>query len=252
MRAWRNWYRPSTKIFLDFQAITYYNIFIMNTIVDEICNNLEINDIQWFVKPRSRKKGISVKEIIEAILIYENGPEAIKFLGYSAQTFNRNIRKLFPDVKLNGGNENWFHFLLRNSNYKKCPSCCSILDSSNFYKDKNKSRELSTYCKNCKSEINKDFYDKYKDTYHKKYIDENRADYNYRNALRKAQILKATPKWVDLNRIREIYRNCPKGYHVDHIIPLRGENVCGLHVETNLQYLTAEENLKKGNKLLDV
>jgi len=61
--------------------------------------------------------------------------------------------------------------------------------------------------------------------------------------------LKAMPKWVNKKEIEEVYYNCPDGFHVDHIIPLKGKEVSGLHVPWNLQYLTPSENSIKSNKL---
>jgi hypothetical protein len=70
-------------------------------------------------------------------------------------------------------------------------------------------------------------------------------------AKRNAAKLKATPRFANLEKIKEIYKNCPKGYTVDHIVPLQGKVVCGLHVEWNLQYLTPSENSSKSNKLIN-
>lgn len=64
------------------------------------------------------------------------------------------------------------------------------------------------------------------------------------------------PKWANKAAIAKIYREASERsksgtkYHVDHIIPLNNPLVCGLHIETNLQILTAEENMRKGNKFI--
>ena len=68
-----------------------------------------------------------------------------------------------------------------------------------------------------------------------------------RSAARRGKVKQATPIWANIDKIVEIYQNCPAGYHVDHIVPLNAVDACGLHVEHNLQYLTAEDNWRKGN-----
>ena len=66
--------------------------------------------------------------------------------------------------------------------------------------------------------------------------------------LRETRKRERTPQWSDLGEIRRIYTERPEGYEVDHILPLAGELICGLHVPHNLQYLPARENMSKGNR----
>lgn len=55
------------------------------------------------------------------------------------------------------------------------------------------------------------------------------------------------PGWSETEAIAEFYRNCPPGCEVDHIIPLLGRVVSGLHVLGNLQYLSIADNRAKKN-----
>lgn len=75
------------------------------------------------------------------------------------------------------------------------------------------------------------------------------------NTSRRIAEQRATPTWANHARIREI---CDAAaalqaatgikYHVDHIVPLRGKTVCGLHCEANLQALPALDNVVKGHR----
>lgn len=85
----------------------------------------------------------------------------------------------------------------------------------------------------------------------KRYRQRNRARHLAATIKRKAAKLQRTPKWLtkeQLQQIIDFYINCPEGMTVDHIYPLQGRYVSGLHHPDNLQYLTPKENCVKFNK----
>lgn len=76
-------------------------------------------------------------------------------------------------------------------------------------------------------------------------------------AMRRQAKRNAVASWADIDKIKELYVEARRlteetgiSHHVDHIIPIRHSLVCGLHVEHNLQIITAHENLTKSNKFV--
>lgn len=85
----------------------------------------------------------------------------------------------------------------------------------------------------------------------------NKGKVNAATRKRQASKLKATPPWLtekQLHDITVVYTACSnvtdrtgKPHHVDHIVPLQGKNICGLHVPWNLAILPAAMNMAKSN-----
>lgn len=80
-----------------------------------------------------------------------------------------------------------------------------------------------------------------------------------KSAERYAAKLQRIPSWVDMNEIRAIYNEAHRitsetniPHEVDHIVPLLGEKVSGLHVRNNLQVIPATMNRVKSNRHEDI
>jgi hypothetical protein len=170
---------------------------------------------------------------------------------------------------------------------KKCTCCGEVKPTTEFCKDKTKPTGLDSYCTKCKAdkrlknraktaaqrvhyrEKNKEILRQKKLEYRQNnkqrliewsnnYYLLNKDKYAARTAKRRASILLRTPKWLSAEQLKEIETEyalrewCSKvmgeEYHVDHIVPLQGKKVSGLHVPWNLRVILATENIRKRNK----
>ena len=97
----------------------------------------------------------------------------------------------------------------------------------------------------------------YRKEYAKTYSQQNRAKRTSLERKRQASKLSRTPSWLtgfDKLHMECLYqvaamRTRESGYawHVDHVIPLQGKTVSGLHVPSNLRVIPATDNLRKNN-----
>ena len=170
---------------------------------------------------------------------------------------------------------------------KTCYRCCNTLPKEQFCKAKGNKDSLSGTCKACQKQYRLDNKEKqkayfsiyYQNNKEKKdkqssdYVSQNRDKINaysrdYAKTIRHkrsayamkryAQGKNCTPPWLtkeQLIQIEDFYWlaadlkiTTGQEYHVDHIVPVQGKNVCGLHVPWNLQVLPSDINIAKSNK----
>lgn len=155
---------------------------------------------------------------------------------------------------------------------RKCPRCQIVKDIEKFSIDASRKEGRQCYCRECQAQIYEGKRVKAKEQRKKRYLENkerekqkmcsyyvsNKTEYYARNALRRSMRISASPSWLTpedrevmaslYSKAQHLTESTGEPWHVDHIVPLQGKTVCGLHVPWNLQVITAAENLSKNNR----
>lgn len=168
------------------------------------------------------------------------------------------------------------HSQKKDGYYSYCKVCKSIKDKKSYdkYKEaryassvewKNKNKEKVRAYKRSWNSKNKEYFTNWNKENIEHVREErrawkkaNKAKVNAQTRKRQAAQLQRTPKWLTEHDYKVMESKYAMAawlsdvvgikYHVDHIIPLRGDNVSGLHVPDNLSIILAQENMNKGNR----
>lgn len=144
---------------------------------------------------------------------------------------------------------------------KPCSKCGQEKSLEDFPKNSYSKDGSYSFCKTCKQQRDLAYREANRSTLRQKnksYYDNHKVSWFTYNASRRAIFEKAKPSWLTESQKQQIdlvyvlAQECKaltgEDYHVDHIVPLRGKGVCGLHVPWNLQVLPSDINLSKATK----
>lgn len=208
---------------------------------------LDIQDFKKFIESKidwfpTKSGSISKENFLDSLCQFTQHPA--DFLNRNKAAFGNLLRKVFVNIN-KPARITHQNFLLHLYGFKRCYKCKTAQNHDEFFVDAQRWDNLTYYCK----------------SYSKQYTKDNIENIRLIKKKYKNSILPNTPTWLtetQLSEIRYFYleaqrlsRVSNEQHDVDHIIPLKGENVCGLHVPWNLQVLPHIENIKKGNKYED-
>jgi hypothetical protein len=146
------------------------------------------------------------------------------------------------------------------SDTKYCVQCQTVQLKTEFSLNAQSNDGHQLWCKKCYNKKGKHYRatDEYKEyklknidkkrKSNRKYYQKNKSVFFEYAAKKRALKRRAVPKWYDYEKIKRVYEEARKrGWHVDHVVPLVSDKVCGLHVHDNLQLLDPKLNKIKNN-----
>lgn len=194
------------------------------------------------VKLSNTKRSYTKEQIIAFCSQWEKTPA--EFFNGHFRTVSNKLHAVFGEsIKDKPRSVSINIYFLYQYGYKHCYQCSKVKDINEFGFSNHRVFNLNSRCKPCAVTLSTD------------YISNNKDKKRSWDASRKAVLTKAQPSWLTDKQKADILHFYSQawqlGLEVDHIVPLRGKTVCGLHVPWNLQLLSRSANASKNNKFDD-